>query len=189
METRISFSGTGLVLAAFMILAFPIKWILAAIFAALVHEWCHCIMIKLTGNTILEIKLTQRGLLMKTTPMSHWQEFVCTLAGPAGSLLLFFCSRWIPRTSVCAGVQGLFNMLPVYPLDGGRAIRALSHILFSASAAERFCRWAMYGTYGFILFSGLFCSACLQMGVWPLLISLLVLSRALSEKYLAKREN
>lgn len=189
MESSVNYSGGSLILAALMLLLLPLKWIIAAIFAAFIHEICHYIVIKLSGSDIIEVKFTQRGILMKTAPLSNMQELICALAGPAGGMLLFLFYRRIPRIAICAAIQGLFNLLPVYPLDGGRALRSFAVLFFSQNNAERFCRWIMYGTSAIILLTGICCTSCLKLGISPMFLSLLLLSRVLSEKFLANREN
>ena len=62
---------------------------------------------------------------MHADGMSTTKTLICVLAGPIGSLLLLLYIRWIPRIAFCALVQTIYNLLPIYPLDGGRAIRCL----------------------------------------------------------------
>lgn len=87
--------------------------------------------------------------MMETEPLSSGKELVCALAGPAGSLLLVLTFRMFPRVAVCALVQAAFNLLPVFPLDGGRALRcALTR--FCSKWANRIAVWAEWGTIGIL---------------------------------------
>ena len=55
--------------------------------------------------------------------MEPVQEALSALAGPAGSFLMLLLCRVFPEAALWGTVQGLFNLLPVYPLDGGRVLR------------------------------------------------------------------
>lgn len=64
-----------------------------------------------------------------TGPLEDSQELLCSLAGPVGSFSLFFLSHWLPKTAFCGVIQGMFNLLPIFPLDGGRALRCCLTLL------------------------------------------------------------
>lgn len=117
--------GGAYVALAVWILLFPIQWVAGALTAALIHEIGHMAAIWAFGGRVWKIVIGPTAARICTQPMDPQTEFWCALAGPlAGSLLLLFW-RWIPRTAVCALVQTVFNLLPVYPLDGGRVLRVL----------------------------------------------------------------
>ena len=186
MRPFISFSGSSLIYAAFLLLILPIEWILAAAIAAGFHEVCHYAAVRVTGNDAFEIVVSDCGIVMKTTALSFYQELLCALAGPAGSLALFCCYTVIPRISVCAGIQGLFNLLPIYPLDGGRAYRVVLH-RFLPNFAFKICQWTEIVLIIFIILLSIFFSISMKTGFGPCFLVSVFLSRRLSEKFLAKK--
>lgn len=117
------------ILAALGILLLPLNWILAGLIAAGVHELCHLLAVVAMGGRIWEFRLCAGGAVMEATPMSTGRELLCVLAGPVGGILPVLFFRYIPRVAVCAVLQSAFNLLPVYPLDGGRAAGCLVELL------------------------------------------------------------
>lgn len=61
--------------------------------------------------------------------MSPGRELLCVLAGPAVSFSLLALARFFPRIAICGLVQGIYNLLPIYPLDGGKALRCMVSLL------------------------------------------------------------
>ena len=117
---RVEVTAGFCILWALMILMLPLKFLVAAALAALFHEICHALAVKLMGGRILGMTLDAGGLSMEVSDLNGWQELICALAGPGGSFLLAMAP--IPTVRICAVVQGLFNLIPLTPLDGGRAL-------------------------------------------------------------------
>lgn len=119
---RIEVSPGFCIFWAFALLILPARMLLAAGTAAVFHELCHWLAIRLCGGEVLSVKIGAGGMVMETCPLPPGRELCCALAGPLGSFLLVFLYPITPLLSFCALVQGCFNLLPLYPLDGGRAL-------------------------------------------------------------------
>lgn len=140
-----------IVLAALTALAF---------FASIVlHELAHSIVARAGGVHVERITLFMLGGVsqMDEEPHTAGREFVMAFAGPATSLLLALASFGVYAAATAAGAPravtfpfqwltwvnllvGLFNLLPGFPLDGGRVLRS---ILWGATGdLARATRWA-----------------------------------------------
>ena len=138
------------ILWALLLLVLPLNLLLAAMGAALFHELCHGLAIYATGGKITRLTIGAGGMVMETTPMPPEKEALCALAGPAGSFLLASLYFRIPMVAVCGMVQGCFNILPLYPLDGGRAMKCLLEWLFPVQA-EKIRKFVEILTLAFLL--------------------------------------
>lgn len=139
----------------------------AAICAAAAHELGHWMAIRAMGGRASKLRLTAVGAELQVVgALSYQGELICALAGPLTNLLLAFVSAnvgWM----VFAGLNlalGLFNLLPLGVLDGGRALFSVLAMLFGLQtgyrvqkAADRFftcalllCGCVVFGTGGSI---------------------------------------
>ncbi len=115
--------------AALLLLTVPLRWLLAGVLAMAVHECFHFAVLRMLGGQAWGLQLGPRGMVMETGFLTPGRELVCALAGPLGSFSLLLLGPLFPRTAFCALVQGLYNLLPLYPLDGGRILASLARLL------------------------------------------------------------
>ena len=129
---------------ALLVLVLPLKWLMAAGLSIAVHELCHILALCWVGKPPLKLRIGLLGCTLDSGPLEPWQEVLCALAGPLGSFSLLFLARGFPRMALCALFHGGFNLLPVYPLDGGRVLNALAGQLLSPPLARLVCDGTKY---------------------------------------------
>ena len=168
----------GFAFLALVLLLVPLKWLLAAIVAASVHELGHFAALRHCGVEISQLRFDIGGAKMKVGCLGRGQEFVCSLAGPVAGLCLVLFARWMPRTAVCACIQSAYNLLPIYPLDGGRAFRCL--------VGDCGRKWTEVACLCLIGLCGVVGSFIFQLGLLPIGAACLTIHRALEGKGLAK---
>ena len=112
----------GLSVAVMLI---PLPWVLSWLLAALIHEGFHCVAVFLAGERIEYIKFDLFGMQLRTVFSKISNEVLSALAGPLGSAVLILFARWLPRVALCAFIQAAGNLIPLYPLDGGRAAQGI----------------------------------------------------------------
>ncbi|MFX0141810.1 MAG: site-2 protease family protein [Candidatus Hodarchaeota archaeon] len=156
----------------------------------LVHELSHSIMAQRYGLNVSEIELYLFGGVSRIDdePRTPKSEMIISIIGPlsslligVGLLLLFFLPISLPAiigvTLLYSGITniglGIFNLLPAFPIDGGRILRAFlwkrkDNLLSATKTASKVGTFFGYGLiiYGFLqIFTiGLF------SGVWLILI-------------------
>ena len=165
-------------LGAGMLLLLPVRWWLGALMAAAVHELSHLAAVILTGGKLLRMEISALGAKIETTAMGRPQELLCAAAGPMGSLLFAFAAADFPEGALCAVIQGLYNLLPIFPLDGGRIIR-----LVLPGTVCHIIEWLMFG-----LLFGLGIWGCVRfdMGFLPLFPPVTVGVKLVKRKFSCK---
>ena len=137
-DRKLLISPSACITFAMMFLLLPIRWILAAAVAAMFHEFYHIAAVLLCGGNFHGLRIGSNGAILAAEEMSSRRTLLCTIAGPLGSLFLLLFLRWSPRIAFCGAVQGMYNLLPIYPLDGGRAIRCALQMWFPKYADNLF---------------------------------------------------
>ena len=120
---KLHVSGGFWLVLAMAVLLFPIRFLAGVILAAAVHELGHLAAIRVTGGRVLGMEFHAGGVRILTGPMEPRTEIICALAGPAVGALTILMWRVFPELAAAGLVQTLFNLLPAYPLDGGRILR------------------------------------------------------------------
>lgn len=124
---------------AVALLAIPLPLLLGWTAAACIHELFHCFALRLFRCSIFRISIGAFGARIHTQPLTNSQTFFCALAGPLGGLVLTCFIRWIPVIALCGIVQSGFNLLPLFPMDGGRAVQSLANHFLSEHTADKLC--------------------------------------------------
>lgn len=174
MADRIHLSAPGCLLGAVLLMLLPLRWLLAMGAAAMLHELGHLIGLWLLGARVLELRIGAYGMVMETEALGYRQELWAAAAGPGISLALVLLWRWLPRLAICGMVQGLYNLLPLYPLDGGRMLRCT---LGRTEKGEKVCRIAECSFLGVLGIGILAGSIILRTGIIPLLLMLTLVLR------------
>lgn len=151
------------------VLILPLRWLFAAIFAAVIHELGHITAIYLCRGKIRTVRVSHSGAAIETAPMERGRGLLCTLAGPVCSLLLIFIFRWFPRLAVCAFAQGVYNLLPIWPLDGGVALRLL--------LPEPLQKAVSWGTLALVGIGCFYLTLWLDAGILPLIFAFGLLAK------------
>ena len=169
-------SGFLLMLAA-LVLCLPLPWVVAAAVAALVHECGHYLAICCFTRKNVGITFSAFSARMPLPEMGRGAELVCALAGPVFGMLLLLLARWWPRTAICALGQSAFNLLPVYPLDGGRALRCGLEMRLDPPRVEKVCAVVAWIFKVLLVGLSVYAAFFLDFGLLPLLVMLTLLFR------------
>lgn len=104
----------------------------------LIHEISHSMIATYYGIKINEIEIFPFGAVAKTEnlfELNPYKEIVIAIVGPISNFIMLFISiviefhmntqaEWMYFFIFSNLTIGLFNMLPILPLDGGRILRA-----------------------------------------------------------------
>lgn len=162
--------GSFLVLLALMLLILPLQWVMAATAAAAFHELCHYLAVRGLGGHVFGIRLGLGGAKMEVEQLPPPKELMAALAGPVGSALLVLLAKWLPRLAICGFVHCVFNLLPLFPLDGGRALRGILELFWPEGVGERafFTFQRIFG-WGIGILAAW---AALKWGIFPALVGI-----------------
>lgn len=170
-------------LLAIGVLTLPVSWLAGAVLAAVFHELCHCLTARRLGISCYELHVGAGGITLFLPYTTKNEELWIALAGPLGSFLLIALIRWYPQLSICACVQGLFNLLPIYPLDGGRILRCLLRNWETVYQTIEVCAILL------LFLCAIICSIWFRLGPTPIMIAFIIFARALPRKIPCKAEN
>ena len=154
-RTAISVSPTApLLLALFVMLSSPLL-LSALLLAAILHELGHYWVLRRLHARVTAIRITALGAEMQVAGrLSYGGELLAAAAGPAVNLAL-------------ALVLGVFNLLPVLPLDGGSLLWNLAAWLTEPYTADRVAGVVGFGVAALLTLAA---GAALMLGGSPFLL-------------------
>ena len=113
-------------------------WVLAG---CLCHEFGHLLALRLLRVSVSRVRLTAVGAeICIAGELSYPKELLAALAGPGVNLLLAVCLSRVPGGVLPAGINlvlGVFNLVPVGRLDGGRVLACVLGMTVGPEMGER----------------------------------------------------
>ena len=160
--------------------------------AVLIHELCHSLVAKKFGAKVRGIILFIFGgiALIEDLPKEPKKEFLIAIAGPMSNFVIaFICYLLMPLSPLFYILAyfnvllAVFNLLPAFPMDGGRILRSLlarkkGYIRATKIAAE-------VGKFLAILMGII---GILAVNLWLILIALFIYVGASEEEKLVTLE-
>ena len=154
----------------------PFSWLLSWLVAVLTHESFHCAIILLARERIDRIKVGLLGIQMVTGFSKISNEIVSALAGPVGSAVLILFARWMPRVALCAFVQAVGNLVPIYPLDGGRVLSGILRGVYPVQG-ERIATVFQIVVLGLVSISWFFMACKWGLGIMALVLPVVLVMK------------
>ena len=133
-------------------LSLDLSLALALLVSIVLHELGHALTARSFGYRTRDITLSLLGGCASLTalPRKAWQEFLTAAAGPTVSFLLSALSwsafvflspndEWAANVLAYSAIMnlmlGLFNLLPGFPMDGGRIFRSVARAFTTRTKA------------------------------------------------------
>jgi stage IV sporulation protein FB len=139
---------------------YALLWVPILLISVLFHELAHAATIALLGFGPSRVILSgMGGVTVNQRKARPWQDLLISLAGPLGSFLLsWICSlissnlavartdrmlaALLPQLGYANLIWGIFNLVPVYPLDGGQTARNVLRTFLSERRSFLISIWS-----------------------------------------------
>lgn len=143
--------------------------VLPFVCAMALHELAHAAAMLACGGKIRRLTLRFADLHMEAAGLGYRQEFLAALAGPLMNLACGAAFRvcW-PDFAAYSLILGLYNLLPVWPLDGGRVLRCALLARLPITQAEHISEIVSFAACAVLLLIGVFLTFFRKSGLWPL---------------------
>lgn len=147
--------------------------------ALTLHELGHLAVLGLFRRPVRGLTLGAGGARIETGDLTRRQEALSAAAGPAVNLLTAALTLrlWPVFSLVSLGLAAV-NLLPLYPLDGGRILRAALLSRVPPDRAGRILRLCVWITCSALMVGACWLTARRQAGIWPIFAALVLLCRA-----------
>ena len=155
--------------------------VLPILCAMAVHELAHVVMMLACGGQVRRLTLRFADFQIAASGLGYRQELLSALAGPLVNLICgaAFCMQR-PSFAAYSLMLGIYNLLPVWPLDGGRMLFCLLEGM-APEKAEKITQAAGQGMAWLLLTGALAAILCRQPGIALLLGATAVRSGALGK--------
>jgi Zn-dependent protease len=168
-KTSIDLDISFLILAGFFVINFydqkqgiqyALLWIPVLFLSVLLHELSHAGMIAAFGYGSSQVMLAGLGgVTLNKRIAKPWHDMVISAAGPAASFLIFLgaaalrnavhdpmLTAFLPLLATANVAWGIFNLIPIAPLDGGGIVRNFFRIFLRERTAFVVAIWVGFVT-------------------------------------------
>jgi len=166
-KTSIDVDYSFLILAAFFVFSFydqkqgiqyALLWVPVLFLSVLLHELAHAGMIGLFGYGASQVMLAGLGgVTLNKRIAKPWHDMVISAAGPAASFVIAFAAlalgsrvhdpmfvAFLPLLAEANIVWGVFNLVPISPLDGGGIVSNFLRIFLRDRTAFVIAIWISF---------------------------------------------
>ena len=177
-RTSIDVDVSFLILVGFFVFSFYDKaqgiqyallWIPVLFLSILLHELAHAGMIAAFGYGSSQIMLAGLGgVTLNKRAARPWHDMVISAAGPAASFVLAFGAAllrrqvhdpmlvaFLPLLATANVAWGVFNLIPVSPLDGGGIVRNFFRIFLKERTAFIIAMWVSFVAGAIVIVLGI----------------------------------
>lgn len=177
----------------------PLSLLFCILSAAAVHEAGHLLLLSHFGISVERIRLAFSGAVIDapgTARLSYGKELLVTLGGAAANVLTALFSAAVarrfsfPPLYVFSGANALlaiYNLLPVPPFDGSRALWLATAYFLSPAPADTLCAVVGLTVSAVLLALGVYVSLGMGAGFLFLLAALFIFLTLLRQLALASR--
>lgn len=166
----------------------PWKSFVPFLLSTIAHESGHLIALKLLDVKVHNLRFGATGAIIRTAPLPYYHELIAAAAGPSVNFLLlilfFHRSPALALVNLCLL---FYNLLPFYPLDGGRILRALLHLLLNERSAQLLERIITSLCLIVLICIACYLTCVMHMGLWPVIVCGLLLIRMTGAIFPQKR--
>lgn len=148
------------------------------LFSAALHEAGHLLALRCMRVRIHKLHLGLTGAVLYTQPLAYSRELLAAAAGPAvnAACTLTFLHAW-PHFALISLLLLFYNLFPLYPLDGGRILRAALHLLLPDNAAALAEKILAVGFLAALTAAACYLTCVWHAGLWPVVLCALLLLR------------
>ena len=180
-----------------------VLFILALFACVLLHEFGHAFAARGFGIETPDITLLPIGGVARLSriPEKPWQELVVAIAGPLVNVVIAAALIFVihtnatleqleylesPRIELLAKLASvnvmlvLFNLIPAFPMDGGRVLRALLAMAMPYARATQIAAWIGQGLAVVFAIVGIF------VNPWLIFIAFFIFAGAQQEAAMAR---
>ncbi len=156
----------------------PVRLLIYVLLAALCHEVSHLAVLRLWRVPVYQFRLGFQGAVLSAGAAPALAEALSVAAGPlTNGLLVWAFARRAPVFALVNLILCLYNLLPLYPLDGGRLLHLGLVRLLGLAAGERVTRIIAVAVIAAGVFAGVYLTCFRCLGLWPILLAGIFLLR------------